>query len=277
MRSQAAISRNDLKQGLLMISDSNPIILIPARMNSTRLPNKPLADINGIPMIVRVWQIAVNANLGRVIVASGDSKISEAVQNEGGEAILTDPALPSGSDRIFAALEEADPFKKHNIIINLQGDLPVLERSTITAAYKLMENDQVDIGTVAAKITIPEEKLSPSIVKAIVAWNNDGIKGRALYFSKEVIPYTNESESKGRKKLVYHHIGVYAYKSASLETYLKIPISHLEEQEGLEQLRFVENGISVKCVVSCLKGKDFWELNSPSDVKIIESILKSNN
>ena len=139
-----------------MLSDSNPIILIPARMNSTRLPNKPLADINGVPMIVRVWQIAVDANIGRVIVASGDTEISKAIQNEGGEAILTDPALPSGSDRIFAALEKADPSKKHDIIINLQGDLPLLERSTITAAYNLMDNDQVDIGTVAAKIIIPE-------------------------------------------------------------------------------------------------------------------------
>ena len=128
-----------------MLSDSNPIILIPARMNSTRLPNKPLADINGVPMIVRVWQIAVDANIGRVIVASGDTEISKAIQNEGGEAILTDPALPSGSDRIFAALENADPSKKHDIIINLQGDLPLLERSTITAAYNLMDNDQVDI------------------------------------------------------------------------------------------------------------------------------------
>jgi len=110
-----------------MLSDSNPIILIPARMNSTRLPNKPLADINGVPMIVRVWQIAVDANIGRVIVASGDTEISKAIQNEGGEAILTDPDLPSGSDRIFAALEKADPSKKHDIIINLQGDLPLLE------------------------------------------------------------------------------------------------------------------------------------------------------
>ena len=139
-----------------MLSDSNPIILIPARMNSTRLPNKPLADINGVPMIVRVWQIAVDANIGRVIVASGDTEISKAIQNEGGEAILTDPDLPSGSDRIFAALEKADPSKKHDIIINLQGDLPLLERSTITAAYDLMDNDHVDIGTVAAKIIIPE-------------------------------------------------------------------------------------------------------------------------
>ena len=206
-------------------------------MNSTRLPNKPLADINGIPMIVRVWQIAVNANLGRVIVASGDTEISKAIQNEGGEAILTDPALPSGSDRIFAALEKADPSKKHDIIINLQGDLPLLERSTITAAYDLMENDQVDIGTVAAKITIPEEKLSPSIVKAIVAWNNDGITGRALYFTRAPAP-TGDGP-------MYHHIGLYTYKRHALERFVKLPISPLEQQEKLEQLRALENGMRI--------------------------------
>ena len=220
-----------------MLSDSNPIILIPARMNSTRLPNKPLADINGVPMIVRVWQIAVDANIGRVIVASGDTEISKAIQNEGGEAILTDPALPSGSDRIFAALEKADPSKKHDIIINLQGDLPLLERSTITAAYDLMDNDHVDIGTVAAKIIIPEEKLSPSIVKAIVAWNNDEITGRALYFTRAPAP-TGDGP-------MYHHIGLYTYKRHALERFVKLPISPLEQQEKLEQLRALENGMRI--------------------------------
>ena len=263
MRSQAAISRNDLNQGLLMISDSNPIILIPARMNSTRLPNKPLADINGIPMIVRVWQIAVNANLGRVIVASGDSKISEAIQNEGGEAILTDPALPSGSDRIFAALEEADPFKKHNIIINLQGDLPVLERSTITAAYKLMENEHVDIGTVAAKITIPEEKLSPSIVKAIVAWNNDGIKGRALYFTRASAPTGNGP--------MYHHIGLYSFRRHALERFVKLPISPLEQQEKLEQLRALENGMRIE--VALVDNVPFG-VDTPADLEKAKLLIQ---
>ena len=220
-----------------MLSDSNPIILIPARMNSTRLPNKPLADINGVPMIVRVWQIAIDANIGRVIVASGDTEISKAIQNEGGEAILTDPDLPSGSDRIFAALEKADPSKKHDIIINLQGDLPLLERSTITAAYNLMDNDQVDIGTVAAKIISSEEKLSPSIVKAIVAWNNDGITGKALYFTRAPAPTGNGP--------MYHHIGLYTYKRHALERFVKLPISPLEQQEKLEQLRALENGMRI--------------------------------
>lgn len=246
-----------------MLSDSNPIILIPARMNSTRLPNKPLADINGVPMIVRVWQIAVDANIGRVIVASGDTEISKAIQNEGGEAILTDPALPSGSDRIFAALEKADPSKKHDIIINLQGDLPLLERSTITAAYNLMDNDQVDIGTVAAKIISSEEKLSPSIVKAIVAWNNDGITGKALYFTRAPAPTGNGP--------MYHHIGLYTYKRHALERFVKLPISPLEQQEKLEQLRALENGMRID--VALVDTVPFG-VDTPEDLEKAKLLIK---
>ena len=246
-----------------MLSDSNPIILIPARMNSTRLPNKPLADINGVPMIVRVWQIAVDANIGRVIVASGDTEISKAIQNEGGEAILTDPALPSGSDRIFAALEKADPSKKHDIIINLQGDLPLLERSTITAAYDLMDNDQVDIGTVAAKIISSEEKLSPSIVKAIVAFNNDGITGRALYFTRAPAPTGNGP--------MYHHIGLYTYKRHALERFVKLPISPLEQQEKLEQLRALENGMRID--VALVDTVPFG-VDTPEDLEKAKLLIK---
>ena len=232
-------------------------------MNSTRLPNKPLADINGVPMIVRVWQIAVDANIGRVIVASGDTEISKAIQNEGGEAILTDPDLPSGSDRIFAALEKADPSKKHDIIINLQGDLPLLERSTITAAYDLMDNDQVDIGTVAAEIISPEEKLSPSIVKAIVAWNNDGITGRALYFTRAPAPTGNGP--------MYHHIGLYTYKRHALERFVKLPISPLEQQEKLEQLRALENGMRID--VALVDTVPFG-VDTPEDLEKAKLLIK---
>ena len=232
-------------------------------MNSTRLPNKPLADINGVPMIVRVWQIAVDANIGRVIVASGDTEISKAIQNEGGEAILTDPDLPSGSDRIFAALEKADPSKKHDIIINLQGDLPLLERSTITAAYNLMDNDQVDIGTVDAKIIIPDEKLSPSIVKAIVAWNNDGITGKALYFTRAPAPTGNGP--------MYHHIGLYTYKRHALERFVKLPISSLEQQEKLEQLRALENGMRID--VALVDTVPFG-VDTPEDLEKAKLLIK---
>ena len=246
-----------------MTFNSNPIILIPCRMNSTRLPNKPLADINGMPMIVRVWQIAVKANLGRVIVACGEPEISEVIRNEGGEAVLTDPGLPSGSDRIFAALEEVDPSEKHDIVINLQGDLPLLERSTITAAFDLLQNERVDIGTVAAKITVPEEKLSPSIVKAIVAWNNDEITGRALYFTRAPAP-TGDGP-------MYHHIGLYTFRRHALERFVKLPMSSLERQERLEQLRALENGMRID--VALVDTVPFG-VDTPEDLEKAKTLIK---
>ena len=246
-----------------MTFNSNPIILIPCRMNSTRLPNKPLADINGMPMIVRVWQIAVKANLGRVIVACGEPEISEVIRNEGGEAVLTDPDLPSGSDRIFAALEEIDPSEKHDIVINLQGDLPLLERSTITAAFDLLQNERVDIGTVAAKITVPEEKLSPSIVKAIVAWNNDGITGRSLYFTRAPAPAGDGP--------MYHHIGLYTFRRRALERFVKLPMSPLERQERLEQLRALENGMRID--VALVDTVPFG-VDTPEDLEKAKILIK---
>jgi len=246
-----------------MTFNSNPIILIPCRMNSTRLPNKPLADINGMPMIVRVWQIAVKANLGRVIVACGEPEISEVIRNEGGEAVLTDPDLPSGSDRIFAALEEIDPSEKHDIVINLQGDLPLLERSTITAAFDLLQNERVDIGTVAAKITVPEEKLSPSIVKAIVAWNNDGITGRSLYFTRAPAPAGDGP--------MYHHIGLYTFRRRALERFVKLPMSSLERQERLEQLRALENGMRID--VALVDTVPFG-VDTPEDLEKAKTLIK---
>ena len=232
-------------------------------MNSTRLPNKPLADINGMPMIVRVWQIAVKANLGRVIVACGEPEISEVIRNEGGEAVLTDPDLPSGSDRIFAALEEIDPSEKHDIIINLQGDLPLLERSTITATFDLLENERVDIGTAGAKITVPEEKLSPSIVKAIVAWNNDGITGRSLYFTRAPAP-TGDGP-------MYHHIGLYTFRRHALERFVKLPMSSLERQERLEQLRALENGMRID--VALVDTVPFG-VDTPEDLEKAKILIK---
>ena len=246
-----------------MTFNSNPIILIPCRMNSTRLPNKPLADINGMPMIVRVWQIAVKANLGRVIVACGEPEISEVIRNEGGEAVLTDPDLPSGSDRIFAALEEIDPSEKHDIVINLQGDLPLLERSTITATFDLLENERVDIGTAAAKITVPEEKLSPSIVKAIVAWNNDGITGRSLYFTRAPAPAGDGP--------MYHHIGLYTFRRRALERFVKLPMSSLEQQERLEQLRALENGMRID--VALVDTVPFG-VDTPEDLEKAKTLIK---
>ncbi|MBH68258.1 MAG: 3-deoxy-manno-octulosonate cytidylyltransferase [Rhodospirillaceae bacterium] len=215
----------------------NPIILIPARMQSARLPNKPLADINGIPMIVHVWKRALEAQLGRVIVACGELEIANAIEEEGGEAVLTDPNLPSGSDRIFAALNIADPQMQHDAVINVQGDLPVLATSTIVAAYHLLDNTDVDIGTVAAEIVDDSERTTPSVVKVIVAWDTTGFQGKALYFTRAPAP-TGDGP-------MYHHIGLYAYQRHAIERFVKLPLSKLEQQEQLEQLRAIENGMRI--------------------------------
>jgi 3-deoxy-manno-octulosonate cytidylyltransferase (CMP-KDO synthetase) len=212
------------------------IILIPARMASTRLPGKPLADIAGRPMIVRVWERAMAAALGPVVVAAGEKEIADAVHAAGGDAILTDPNHASGSDRIFEALGKSDPARKHDVVLNLQGDLPTIDPKIIRAAVGAIEEMSVDIGTLATEIVDPAERTNPNVTKAIVAWRTDRI-GRALYFSRSTAPW-------GEGPL-YHHIGIYAYRRAALERFVKLAPSPLEKREKLEQLRALENGMSI--------------------------------
>jgi 3-deoxy-manno-octulosonate cytidylyltransferase (CMP-KDO synthetase) len=213
----------------------NPIVLIPARMAATRLPGKPLADINGVPMIVRVLRRAERAATGPVWIAAGDKEIVAAVVHAGGCAVLTDPDLPSGSDRIHAALQIIDPERAFDAVINLQGDLPDLDPEAVRLVMRLLEESQADIATLAAPITEPKDFDNPNVVKPIAAW--DGDKGRALYFTRARAPY-------GEGPL-YHHIGIYAYARAALETFVKLPPSPLERREKLEQLRALEAGMSI--------------------------------
>ena len=213
----------------------NPILLIPARMASTRLPGKPLADIAGRPMIVRVWERAMAAGLGPVAVAAAEPEIVRAVEQAGGRAVLTDPALPSGSDRIFAALKVLDPQKRHDVVVNLQGDLPALEAETIRAVANALPG--ADIATLAAEITDPAERANPAVVKAVVGWEPDGKKGRALYFTRATAP-------SGEGPL-FHHIGIYAYTRAALTRFVGLPPSPLEAREKLEQLRALEANMSI--------------------------------
>lgn len=166
----------------------NPILLIPARLASTRLPAKPLADIGGVPMIVRVLRQAEAAGLGPVAVAAGEAEIAAAVKAAGGQAVLTDPDLPSGSDRIHAALEKLDPGRRHDVVINLQGDLPALDPAQIRAVAAALADSGADIATLAAQITDPSERDNPSVVKAVVAWDKDEKRGRALYFTRATAP-----------------------------------------------------------------------------------------
>ena len=213
----------------------NPIVLIPARMASTRLPGKPLADIAGKPMIVRVWEQAMAAEIGPVVVAAAESEIARAIEQAGGRAVLTSPALPSGSDRIFEALQKVDPSGEHDAIVNLQGDLPALDPGMVRAVASLLESEDADIATLAAEIDDPADYDNPSVVKPVVAWQ--GRKGRALYFTRARAP--------SGEGALYHHVGIYAYRRAALERFVKLPPSPLEQREKLEQLRSLEAGMSI--------------------------------
>ena len=214
-----------------------PILLIPARMASTRLPAKPLADIGGVPMIVRVLRQAEAAGLGPAVVAAGEAEIAAAVIAAGGQAVLTDPDLPSGSDRIHAALEKLDPAGRHDLVVNLQGDLPALDPAQIRAVAAALEESGADIATLAAEITDAQERTNPSVVKAVVAWRPDGRLGRALYFTRATAP--------AGEGPLFHHVGIYAYRRDALRRFVALPPSPLEKREKLEQLRALEANMSL--------------------------------
>ncbi|MEC7657540.1 MAG: 3-deoxy-manno-octulosonate cytidylyltransferase, partial [Pseudomonadota bacterium] len=188
---------------------SNPVILIPARMGSTRFPDKVLAEIAGAPMIVQVWRRAQEAALGRIVVAAAEPAIVAAVEAVGGEAVLTDPEHPSGSDRVYEALMKIDPAGDHDAIVNVQGDLPTIEPDAIHAAIAPLQDPAVDIATIGAEITIDEEWTNPNVVKAVAAIAPGERIGRALYFTRATAP-------SGEGPL-YHPIGLYAYRRAALE------------------------------------------------------------
>jgi len=219
------------------MSLDTPIILIPARMAATRLPGKPLADIGGVPMIVRAWRQAVKAGVGPVVVAAGDAGIVSAIEAEGGRAVLTDPALASGSDRIHAALEAFDPERAYGIVVNLQGDIPAVVPETLKIVVETLIESGAEIATPVAPIVDPSDLANPNVVKPAVAWNEDGRTGRALYFSRAAIP-SGEGES-------FHHIGIYAWRREALSRFVALPSSKLEVRERLEQLRAMEAGMTI--------------------------------
>lgn len=232
----------------------NPIILIPARMASTRLPNKPLADIGGQPMIVHVWQRAVQSGVGEVVVACDSQPIKDAIEKAGGKAVLTNPDLPSGSDRIWEALNIVDPQGKHTVVVNVQGDMPTLDPSVIKQAVSLLENKSVDIATLASVIRDEKEIHDPAVVKVVMShesWvmnnsfpmthNPKSMMGRSIYFSRSPIPH-GEGD-------YFHHIGIYAYQRSALEKFVRLPPSPLEKREKLEQLRALEAGMRIDVAV----------------------------
>jgi 3-deoxy-manno-octulosonate cytidylyltransferase (CMP-KDO synthetase) len=217
----------------------SPIILIPARMKSVRLPDKPLADICGQPMIVQVWRRAMEAEIGPVCVAAAEPEIAEAVTRAGGTAVLTDPGHPSGSDRIFEALGKVDPAGRHDAIVNLQGDLPTIEPAMIRRVLDPLAEPAVDIATLAVEITRDVERADPNVVKAVAAFDPAHGKrvARALYFTRATAP-ANEGPH-------YHHVGLYAYRRAALERFVTLPPGILEMRERLEQLRALEAGMRI--------------------------------
>jgi len=220
----------------------DPIVVIPARMAATRLPGKPLADIAGVPMVVRVLRQAEAAGVGPVLVAAGDPEIVEAVEAAGGKAVLTDPALPSGSDRILAALEAADPARRHDVVINLQGDMPFVGPEVLRACAALLENDAAarEISTVVAPEASPADRINPDVVKAVVSLDESGRAGRALYFTRSTLYGEGP---------VWRHVGIYGYRRAALERFNAAPQSPLERREKLEQLRALELGLSIWAAV----------------------------
>jgi 3-deoxy-manno-octulosonate cytidylyltransferase (CMP-KDO synthetase) len=216
------------------MANSEILVLIPARMASLRLPGKPLADIAGAPMIVHVLKRAEAAEIGPVIVATDSGAIATAVEKAGGRALLTSAGHVSGSDRIFEALEQSG--SRASVIVNVQGDLPTLAPADLRAALKPLADPAVDIATVAAEIAEAEDRINPNIVKVVGSPIAPG-RLRALYFTRATAPW-------GEGPL-YHHIGLYAYRRAALERFVKLPPSPLEKRERLEQLRALEAGMRV--------------------------------
>lgn len=227
-----------------MATDLTPIVLIPARMASTRLPGKPLADIAGLPMIVQCVKRAEEAAVGPVVVAAGEPEIVAAVEAAGGTALLTRPDHASGSDRIFEALQRFDPQGRHDSVINLQGDLPTIDPALIRQSLRPLADPAVDIATLVVEITDPEERRHPSVVKAAVAFPEGRDIAPALYFSRTPVPWSGPDDSLP----LYHHIGLYAYRRAALARFVGTAPTPLEAREKLEQLRALEIGMRIDAV-----------------------------
>ena len=214
-----------------------PLVLIPARMASTRLPGKPLADIAGRPMILHVLDRALEADIGPVAVAVCDPEVAEAVRGAGGRAVMTDPDLPSGSDRVHAAARLLDADGRHDVIVNLQGDLPTLPAADLKRVLAPLADPAFDIATLVTAIVSVEEAAAASVVKTACAFAPGAAIARALYFSRAAIPW-------GEGPL-WHHVGVYAWRSTALQRFVGLPESALERREKLEQLRALEAGMRI--------------------------------
>jgi len=244
----------------------NAIIVIPARMASTRLPGKPLADIAGMPMIVRVWRQAMRANAGPVLVAAAETEIADTIRRAGGDTVLTEPELASGSDRVYQALETYDPERRFDVVINLQGDLPALDPRAVTAVAAALNESGADIATLAAPISDPGDFDNPAVVKAIAAWDASQTRGRALYFTRARSPFGDGP--------LFHHVGIYAFTRRALERFIALPVSPLERREKLEQLRALEAGMHIE--VARIDEVPL-SVDTPEDLEKARTILSPQN
>ena len=237
------------------------LIIIPSRLESTRLPGKPLADINGFPMIVHVYKRAVEADIADVIVATGNIEIKKVIENAGGEAILTDPSHPSGSDRIYEAVNIYDPNKGYQNIVNLQGDLPDIDKKALSKIINLLENDDADISTLGAEIISEVDFGNPNIVKAYV---------KDINKSNQVEDF-NRKFDRDKNKYLYHHIGIYGYKRESLKRFVELEQSKEELKRKLEQMRALENGMTI---VMDLVSKMPVSVDTEEDLKIAREVIR---
>lgn len=210
------------------------LVVIPARIGSTRLPEKMIADVDGVPLIVQTYQHVLAAKVGDVVVACDHQRIVDAIESVGGTAVLTDPELPSGTDRVFAAWRKIDPDEKYEYIINVQGDLPLIAPEFVQKAEDLVKNSNFDISTIVTPIHDDSYKMS-SVVKPVIAFSSEN-QGQALYFSRSPIPFGGP---------YYNHVGIYCFKADALKKFVSLPQSNLEKIEKLEQLRAMENGLTI--------------------------------
>ena len=240
-----------------------PIVIIPARMAASRLPGKPLADIGGAPMIVRVLRQAEKAGVGEVAVAAGDAEIVEAVRAAGGRAVLTDPDLPSGSDRVLAALGTLDPDGRCDVVVNLQGDMPFVSPSVVSACLGVLAAEaDCDIATAIAPEASVADRTDPAVVKAVVSLGHSDPRGRALYFTRSTL-YGDGP--------IWKHVGVYAYRRDALARFCAAPPSPLERREKLEQLRALELGLSIWAAVV---DETPISVDTPADLEAARAFVK---
>ena len=243
---------------------ADTVILIPARMAATRLPGKPLADIAGLPMIVHVLRRAEAAGVGPVVVATDSAEIEAAVHKAGGAAVMTRGDHASGSDRIFEALGKIDPAGSAEIIVNVQGDLPLLDPAAVRVAAFALADPEIDIATLGAVITDPAALADTSVNKVVAGFVDPARPARALYFSKAIVPWGEGPH--------YEHIGLYAYRREALERFVTLPRGILEEREHLEQLRALENGMTMS--VSLIDpGRLGVQVDTPADLARARALM----